>query len=244
MKKIKTKKEIISGVFGEKKQKINFYLTESSNKVFFFIHGLYGSCFKDKYFLLAKKLVNHHFNVFLFDRSRRKGYNDKLDYKIKSSFFKEKSFKDEINDTKLAFKFLLSFLSKNKEINIVGFSLGGTLASFLIKDYQKYIKNIFLFGSGITTKDKKRPIVNSYPKKETVLKNFSMFKGKIILVQGTDDNVVSLEESREIITNENNSSLIRKLIILKDVDHQFKYLKGRENKKIAETILDILVNET
>jgi len=243
MKKIEIKKGIISGVFGEKKQKIIFYKVNNFKHAFFFIHGLYGSCFQEKYFLLANRLLKNNFSVFLFDRSRIKGYKNNLDYKIKSHFFKGKSFEDEIEDTKIAFSFFLNLLSKNHKVSIIGFSLGGTLSSFLIKDYQKYIKNIFLFGSGVTTKNNKRPVVNTYPKKETILKNFSMFKGKIILVQGTNDNVVPSEEAREIITNNKNLSFIRKLIILKDVDHQFKYLKNRESKKINKTIVDILIKE-
>ena len=71
-----------------------------------------------------------------------------------------------------------------------------------------------------------------------------MFKGKIILVQGTNDNVVPIEEAREVITNNENLAFIRKLIILKDVDHQFKYINDRKSKKINKIILDILINES
>ena len=244
MKKIEIKKKSIPGVFGEKKQKVVFYQNKNFSKAFFFIHGLYSSCSQDKYFLLTKGLVKNDFNVFLFDRSRKKGYKDNFDIQTKSFFFKGKSFNEEINDVKIAFKFFLSFLPKKKEITIVGFSLGGTLASFLIKEYKNHVKNIFLFGSGISTKNKNRPITDTYPRKEDILKNFSMFKGKIILVQGTKDNVVPIEEAREVITNKESLAFIRKLIILKDVDHQFKYINDRKSKKINKIILDILINES
>ncbi|MCS7092906.1 MAG: alpha/beta hydrolase [Patescibacteria group bacterium] len=239
----KTKKPMIidfEGVFGEKIQK-GVYLKGEKKEGVFFVHGLYGNCFDEKYRKLSNFLNKKGYSVFLFNRSR-------LDHEIlinenRQNQFQGKSFNDEIEDVKIALKHFLR-ISRLRKVHYAGFSLGGTLSSFLVKNFNSYLKTIFLFGSGLSTKNKNRPIVNRFPEKSLILNNFSSYSGKIILVQGTYDDVVPIEEAREIITYHKNKAPLTKLILLRGVDHQFKRIKGRPSElKLTKLIYQIILGE-
>lgn len=231
----------IKGHFGIKKQRCIIFQGIKKEGIFI-IHGLYGTGLKKKYLKIAQFLNKEGYYVFLFESSRLQGFREDLNYEEKMKFFINKKFKDEVLDVKESFKKFIK-LTHIKKINIVGFSLGGTISSFLIKDFYSVIKRIFLFGSGISTKNKNRPIVNSYPTKKEILANFNKFKGKLFLIQGTKDNIVPLNEARQIILKSNNS-LLRKLIILKGVDHQFKYIKNKDKENVlTKLIVEIIIKE-
>lgn len=240
---ISYEKIFIKGVFGNKLQEI-FYFSGSINICYFFIHGLYGSCSERKYFRLARKLNKLGYHVILFNRSRSPNYSVELSFDEKKNFFIGKTFKDEIEDTKIAFNYSINnIIKKGQLINLVGFSLGGTLSSYLIENYKNYLNTIFLFGSGISSKNKERPIVSSYPSAKEIIKNFSRFQKTIVLIQGSKDVVVDIKEAREIIFSKQNNFSIRILIILEGVDHQFKTIFDKKATKLLEDkIFNILIS--
>lgn len=230
-----------NGTFGRRELYFKEFYNPDSFDNYFFIHGAFDTTLKHKYFNIAKKLnEDRKVNVFLFETSRKiYTFENKLNYKNYANTFSGKSFKDEIKDVQILFKYYLEKIkknSKNFQIKIIGFSLGGTLSSFLIRNFNKYISDIFLFGSGITTKRKDWPILNSYPTKESILNNFSQFSGNLFLILGSKDNVIPTDESVRIVL-ESKKAQLKELKILKGVDHRFRKINGALAERKLENII-------
>lgn len=234
-----------SGSFGRKKIFYKFIGKKFSSKIrFFFLHGVFSTTLKDKYFNLAKEIERNKMgSIFLYETSRKiYSWESNLKFEKYEQTFKGKTFEDEKKDVKKVFDYFLKITSiKEKNIVLIGFSLGGTLASFLLPEYGQLIRSIFLFGSGISTKRKELPILSSYPLKEKVIDNFKNFNGSIYLVQGDEDNVVPKEEARKILKVKNNS-LIKKMVILKNVDHRFYLVSEGKKLFIKEWIFQFIKN--
>lgn len=164
-----------------------------------------------------------------------------MNYEEYSKTFDGKTFEDEWKDVEVIFKHFLNLRRiKINNVVLVGFSLGGTMGSFLVKKYPQ-IRSIFMFGSGVSTKRKMLPILSTYPKKEKILKNFSKYKGSVYLIQGENDDVVPQTDAREII-NHADKAIIKEIIVLKNVDHQFNLKKGIKKIFLKNLIVDILKN--
>lgn len=236
---------INSGYFGRKKIFYKFIGKNFSlKKRFFFLHGVFSTTLKDKYFSLAEEIEKNKIgSVFLYETSRKiYSWESNLEFEKYEQTFKGKTFEDEKKDVEKAFKYFLKITSINdKNIVLVGFSLGGTLASFLLPKYGRLIRSLFLFGSGISTKRKELPVLSSYPPKDKILSNFKNFNGSIYLIQGEKDNVVPKEEGREILKVENNS-FIKKNVILKNIDHQFFSVYEEKKLFIKEWIFQFIKN--
>lgn len=245
MKAIKT----IPGSFRRKGIYCQFIPSKKETNIFYvFFHGAFSSSLKEKYIHIAKMLTNNSIgNVFLYETSRAIPTFDTkaslLSFEEYRNSFEGKTFEDELADVKSALEFFKNTYLlevKNPKVCFVGFSLGGTLSSFLIQEYQYYLTNIFLFGSGITTRGHNQPITNTYPDKQAILNNFIPFKGNITLVQGTNDTIVPQEEARQIIYQTKNA-FSRSLIFLKDVDHTFTYIGSNKKESIlAKKIFQII----
>lgn len=237
---------IDSGSFGNKKIFYQFINRKLSNKLrFFFLHGVFSTTLKDKYKKLAKHIVKNNLgSVFLYETSRTLNtWENKLSFKQYEKSFIGKTFIDEKQDIENIFKHFLklSLSDKKRNIILVGFSLGGTLASFLLPKYNDLIKDLYLFGSGISTKRKELPILSTYPSKRAILNNFKNYTGSIYLIQGERDNVVPTEEAKQIIKIAKNC-LYKKIVILKDVDHQFYLIKNKNKIFIDQWIIKFIKN--
>lgn len=237
---------IDSGIYGNKKIFYRLFGENLSHRLrFFFLHGVFSTTLKEKYQLIARQIVKNKLgSVFLYETSRKiNSWESKMEFYNYEKTFRGKTFLDEKNDVEIIFDHFLKITSSTKKINIilVGFSLGGTLASFLLPKYGSIIKSVFLFGSGITTKRKNLPILSTYPPKEKILQNFKNFKGSIYLIQGDKDNVVPTEEAKQILKIA-NQSLIKKNIILKNVDHQFNLISEKKKKFIKNWIYHFIKN--
>lgn len=235
------------GSFGKKLIYYSFKKQRGSSNYFFFLHGVYSTCLKQKYFYLADKISNKKLgNVFLFESSRKVyTFETKLDFKQYVKTFEGKTFNDELQDVLNIFEYFYGNFVKNKKtarIFLIGFSLGGTLASYLLPIYGDRVKGVVLFGSGVTTKGINKPITKTYPSKNSLLSNFKTFEGILTLVQGSNDIIVPLIEAREII-DYSDKAFIRSLIILKGVDHRFVNINDtkRENYLI-KMIINIIKN--
>ncbi len=235
------------GSFG--KRKIYYrYLKSKKNNIdyYVFFHGVFGSSLKDRYVKIAKRITEENIgNVFLFESSRKEYTFEKKTENFEDyvKTFAGKTFKDELSDVLEIFNFFLERIVNNRSearLHFVGFSLGGTLLSFLIPKYGHMIKNIYLFGSGITTKGYNKPILSSYPKKEDILSNFSCYQGNVYLIQGTKDNVVPRNEARKIISQA-KKAFFRSLFIVRGADHRFLFIDGEPQEAyFNELILNIL----
>ena len=235
-----------SGTFGTKELKFTFF-NLNKKTTYIMAHGLYGSSYSDeRYQDLAQKIIKSKLgNVFTYETSRLIDFSKRsnFNYSHYQKAFLGKTFNDELIDVKKLFKYLVNDLLKKtqQQLVIVAFSLGGTISSFLLKQYINKIKQIFLFGSGISTKAIDKPITSTYPSWKTVLDNFRSYTDEIYLIQGTNDIVVPLEPARKIITETKQASK-RTLTIIKDIDHSFRYYKNKESvSMINNKIVDYLI---
>lgn len=238
-----------NGAFGKKELKYAFFNLHQ-NTTYILAHGLYGSSYSDlRYQELVEKITKHQLgNVFTYETSRLIDFSQKknLDYNYYQRAFLGKTFNDELSDVKKLFKYLVNNLLEKtqQQLVVVAFSLGGTLTSFLLKQYKNKIKQIFLFGSGITTKGFTKPITSTYPDAKIILNNFQNYPGEIYLIQGSQDVVVPLKPARKMITESGQAS-VRNLTIFKNIDHSFRYLNGKlAIKSINQLIFDYLQKHT
>lgn len=231
------------GTFGKKKIFYELIGKQySSKRRFFFLHGAFTTTLKDKYINLAKDITKQKMgSVFLYETSRKiYSWEYCLEFEKYERTFEGKTFEEEKKDVENAFKHFLKITAiKNKNIVLIGFSLGGTLASFLLPKYKNLIQSIYLFGSSISTKRKKLPILSSYPKKQSILNNFKNFSGNIYLIQGEKDDVVPITEAKKILVVA-KKSILKKNIILKDVDHRFNLIKNNKTIFIKEWIISLI----
>ena len=240
-------KALKRGSFGKKIIFYQFLKTNKNNNYFIFLHGTYGSSFKKKYASIADKIIKNNLgNVLLYETSRKiyTFENEKLvsDFEEYTKTFAGKTFKNELDDVRTIFDFFIKELVtvRNPNLHLIGSSLGGTLASYLIKDYKKHIKSIILLGSGISTKGKNKPILSDYDKSQEILANFANFSGNLTLVQGTKDTIVPVEEARKIIFKSKNAKT-KKLIILNGVDHTFKFINGvKKETELTDYIFKLI----
>lgn len=242
---------IQEGSFGKKRIYYDFFpVVNPGENYYVFFHGVYSTCFKPKTLSLAKSIVDQSLgSVFLFETSRqyysfeRESQSLSFEEYITESFY-GKTFQNELDDVKTIIRFFKEHLITTTayKLHFIGFSLGGTMLSFLISE-NRQLSSITLFGSGITTKGQATPIRNEYPKKEVILSNFNHFPGNMTLIQGTEDSVVPIEEAREIIFQANQAKT-RKLILWRGVDHLFTKIDGSKNEKELHTKMFHTIKET
>lgn len=236
-----------NGTFGQKKLYYRLLKTKvESNDYFILFHGSYGSSYSDsKYRSLEQRLLKDNLgNVFTYETSRNVYKKDfKGEFDEYQNTFLGKTFKDELKDVKILFDFFFNTFVHDKaktKLHFIGFSIGGTISTFLIPKYDRYIRNVFLFGSGITTKFPDRPLNLSYPQKEKIISNLNQYHGNIFLIQGEEDNQVPLEPVRQAVLNLENTRL-SSVIRLRGVDHSFRKIDGIEQTpKVNDRIFDIL----
>ncbi|MEI7990193.1 MAG: hypothetical protein WCI88_14250 [Chloroflexota bacterium] len=232
-------KYIRTGSFGQKKIYYQYDECPGTKICYIFFHGSFGSGFEPKHQYLSDALVGGRFgSVLRYETSRQvyKFHENIDDFEKYKETFRGKSFADELFDVKEVIKRILDLEnSKNTETHLIfiGFSLGGTLASFLINDYREYLKKIILFGSGITTLAAGDPILESYPSSDVILGNYKGYSGSLVLVQGSEDTAVPQEAARRVIF-ESSDARRRELVIMKGINHRFRTING----KLAELELN------
>lgn len=231
------------GSFGKKIIKYNWSTPDriANNSIFLF-HGAFSSGINSsKIDYLVKEFVKNGFNTLSYETSRMFAYPPKTKWPDYVASFEGKGFNDELEDVRRVITFALADKCSRGKIDFVGFSLGGTISSYFIRKVGKRLNSVQLFGSGVTTKGIDQPILSTYPESKEVLNNFHDYPGKLLLVQGSNDQVVPIKKAREIIL-QSKKAKIAELHLLKGVDHTFKYINDREesskmNNYLASTII-------
>jgi pimeloyl-ACP methyl ester carboxylesterase len=234
----------ISGSFGKKRIYYQYLESQTvTDIVVVFCHGVFSNSYNNqKYQRLAEEIVSASLgNVLLFESSRTTQSWEKGDsWEEYRNSFTGKTFEDERLDLFKIVDFIDTQTHGKKKFVLIGSSLGGTLASFLLPLYKEKILGVVLLGSGITTKSPEQPILSTYPAKKIVLENYRHFMGFVTLVQGTLDTVVPRKEAQRIVTQKSPSPR-RDLIILQGVDHTFSTINRKpEPEKIHTLLFDIL----
>jgi len=225
----------VPGTFGDKKVLFK-YENKGLKRTFVLFHGVYTSSVNsNKHEILARKLIDNGMgNVFRLETSRANKDSVLNNWEEHVASFRGKTFVNELTDVKAAIKKLVD-LDREIENNIkyvfIGYSLGGTLASYLLPLMGSKVEHVFLFGSGVTTKGLDKPILDSYPNKLDILRNYLNFHGGITLIQGTHDDIVPLKDAKEVLNVAEKASY-RKHINVEGVDHTFKNLFGVPREEI------------
>jgi predicted esterase len=242
------KQYLENGSFGKKKIYYQYIKNiKKSDEYLIFIPGTYGSsCYDRMYLFLIRFLKKYRkYNLFTFETSRKiYSFETTLDYLEYKNTFKGKTFGQELQDVEKIFEFFISHivtLDKSCKLYLVGFSLGGTLSTYLLPKYAKYIKHLFLFNSGITTKHKSWPVLKKYPAQQEILHNLNNYQNKISLVQGSEDNVVDPIKARKLATCSLGAEE-RELVIWKGIDHSFRKRFGKEDTKFIMNKVGCFIN--
>lgn len=216
--------------------------TKKNNKVLFNLHGLYGlsgdhNSKSRKLAEVVTKAGKAH--VVNFNSSRDWGVFEDGNWEKMKKAFEGKTFEQELQDAKDAVEVvvdqsqeLFGINSKDLELYIVGNSLGGVVATCLA-EYFKITKAIVLAGSETRT---------VFPTKLTekqILDNASKFRGKVMLIQGSKDDVVPLEAGDALLLG--YTSAKTKKLIVEGANHQFSKINGKDKRKAFNQYIEAIL---
>jgi len=215
---------------------------QKTSKVLINIHGLYGLSGDagSKSRKLAKEVSQKGLaHVVLLNTSRDWNVYEDGNWKNMKKAFSGKTFKHELQDVRDVIDLILDQsqdlfgIKKEKLVlSVVGNSLGGTLASCL-DDYFKYIDKIILAGSGTRT------VFPSELTEKKILNKASKFKGKVMLLQGSKDDVVPLEAGDTLLAGFRNAKTVKHTI--KGANHNFSKIDGKNKRKAYKVYVDSVV---
>jgi predicted esterase len=246
--------EIVTiGSFGNQEIKIRIDSKGTKGLIIFF-HGLGSSAF-------GSGPTNHS---WLYDYFLAEGYSCALYESSRSSLpensstlsfeeqakiiLKNKTFEDEINDAQSYFLYITEKFKRNNSkalsnVHLVGFSLGGILATVLGATHTP--KSISLFGSSLGFNlEPKTPILgkahlslDSFIKKVT--NSARVVAGNILMVRGDDDTTAQSKETIDLFQAFNNAQR-RNLVMLKGVNHRFKTNDGKLDLELLPKLASMI----
>jgi len=201
---------------------------KNTSNVLINVHGLYGlsggkgSKSKKLAEVVAKNGIAH---AVMFNSSRDWSIFEDGNWDKQKKAFEGKTFDQELQDVKDMVNLILDQsnqlfgVTKSKlRLFLVGNSLGGTLSTCL-DSYFKYVDKIVLAGSGTRT------VFPSDLTEKQILNKASKFKGKVLLLQGSKDDVVPLEAGTTLLSGYKNAKTTKK--ILEGANHNFSKLNGK-----------------
>lgn len=211
--------------------------TEKTSNVLINIHGLYGLSgdpgSKSKYLagIVTKNGLAH---VVLFNSSRDWDLSEDGDFEKQKKSFGEKTFEQELQDAKDMMNLIIDQsiylfgVKKDKlKLFLIGNSLGGTLSTCLDK-YFKYVKKIVLAGSGTRT------ALPSNLAEKQILNNATKFKGEVMLLQGSRDEVVPLKAGDLLLSAYKNAKTSK--VVIEGANHSF----SNARKKYVDFVVKFL----
>ena len=229
--------------------KLGVYKTKKkTNKVVINVHGVYGMSGDpgSKSKLLGSKIIEKNIaNVVQFSASRvwsifQDGVWDK---QIES--FKNKTFKQEADDLRDTIDLivdqsepLFGIKKEDLKLYIVANSTGGTIISTL-KDKFKYIDKIVLCGSGTGSSSSTKPILSTCPPEKEILKSTATFKGDVLLIQGSKDDVVPIEAQDKLLKSYKKAKTTK--IIIEGANHNFSKINGKDKRLAYKLYIDFVL---
>lgn len=235
---------------------LNIFVSKTNmsvNSITIFVHGLYGTFDPtentDKVNMLVKRLTNEDITHCInYNSSRDFQYALATDYDKRNQAFKEKTFLQELNDLKIIVDWTINnservfgIKKNNLTLNIHGNSLGGTLA-VLLNGFFPMINKISLCGSGCGTNESVKPILSTHFKEDDILKSVSLYSGKLLLLQGSEDTTVPRESGMKILDRAIYAN--KQYVIVPGANHNFSKIDGKENgeakKRYVNAIFDFI----
>lgn len=224
-----------------------FKAKKKTNKVLINVHGLYamtGDRGSKSKFLGGKVLKKNIANVVQFSSSRDWNIfpNDGNFVKQQESF-KGKTFQQEAQDLADAIDLIvdqrkLLFGMEDVKLYIVASSIGGTVISTL-KDKFKYIDKLVLAGTGTGYGGSSKPILSTCPPESYVLNSVKAYKGKLLFLQGSKDDVVPFEAQNKLLDGYGNAQ--KEKIIIEGANHNFSKINGKDKRLAQKLYTDFIL---
>lgn len=220
-----------------------FKTKKKTNKVLINVHGLYATSgdIGSKSKLLATKVLEKNLaNVIQFSSSRDWNIfpNDGT-WEKQVKAFEGKTFQQEADDLRDTISLLLDqsklLFGVEKEklrLYVVANSIGGTV-TVTLNDKFKYIDKLVLTGSGTGGQGSTKPILSTCPFKKEVLDSASKYKGDLLFLQGSLDDIVPFEAQDKLYNSFKKSK--KEKIIIEGANHNFTKING-ENKRLAQNL--------
>lgn len=228
--------------------KLDVYKTKKkTNKVLINVHGLYavtGDRGSKSKFLGNRILEKNIANVVHFSSSRDWNiFPSDGTYSKQQESFKGKTFDQEAQDLSDSIDLILDqgkllFSKSDIRLYIVASSIGGTVVSTL-KSKFKYIDKLVLAGSGTGGQGSTKPILSTCPLEEEVLKVAKIYKGKLLFLQGSKDDVVPFEAQNKLLDGYKNAK--KEKVIIEGANHNFSKINGKDKRLAQKLYCDFII---
>lgn len=184
--------------------------SQTSNTVLVLHPGAFESAWGDnerykKILLWLQTHLSTRPTVITYETSRKPippniTLSDPLFWQKKESYWQQafagKTFDQELDDVRKVYHYIRKNLHP-KQIYVLGFSVGGTIAMILSSEVPA-INKLCVVGSAISTKRPHLPVLTGYPAKEWILERIASYSHDIKIMQGRRDTVVPLGDVDEV----------------------------------------------
>lgn len=224
-----------------------FKTKKKTNKVYLNVHGLYamsGDRGSKSKFLGNRILEKNIANVVQYSSSRDWNiFPPDGTYSKQQESFKGKTFQQEAQDLRNAIDLILDqseylFGVEDVRFYIVANSIGGTVTTTL-KDKFKYIDKIVLAGSGTRPSDSTKPILSTCPTEKEILDSASKFKGELLFLQGSLDDVVPIDAQNKLFASYKNAK--KEKMIVEGANHNFSKINGKDKRLAQKLYVDFIL---
>ncbi len=224
-----------------------FKAKKKTDKVLINVHGLYavtGDGGSKSKFLGNKVLDKNIANVVHFSSSRDWNIfpNDGNFVKQQESF-RGKTFQQEAQDLADAIDLLVDqskvlFGVDDIRLYVVASSIGGTVVSIL-RDKFKHIDKMVLAGTGTGYGGSSKPILSTCPPESDILSSVKTYKGKLLFLQGSKDDVVPFEAQNKLFDGYKNAN--KEKIIIEGANHNFSKINGKDKRLAQKLYTDFIL---
>jgi len=224
-----------------------FRTKRKTNKVYLNVHGLYamsGDRGSKSKFLGNRILEKNIANVVQFSSSRDWNiFPPDGTYSKQQEAFKGKTFEQEAKDLRDTIDLILDqskylFGVEGVRFYIVANSIGGTITTTL-KDKFKYIDKIVLAGSGTRPSDSTKPILSTCPSEKEILDFAAKFKGELLFLQGSLDDVVPIDAQDKLFASYKNAK--KEKVIVEGANHNFSKINGKDKRLAQKLYVDFIL---
>lgn len=226
-----------------------FKANRKTNKVYLNVHGLYamsGDRGSKSKFLGNRILEKNIANVVQFSSSRDWNiFPPDGTYSKQQESFNRKTFQQEAQDLRDTIdlildqsKLLFGVEKEKPRFYIVANSIGGTVTTTL-KDKFRYIDKIVLAGSGTRPSDSTKPILSTCPTEKEILDSAANFKGELLFLQGSKDDVVPIEAQDKLFLSYKHAK--KEKIIVEGANHNFSKINGKDKRLAQKLYTDFIV---
>lgn len=224
-----------------------FKTKKKTNKVYLNVHGLYamsGDRGSKSKFLGNRILEKNTANIVQFSSSRDWNiFPSDGTYSKQQESFKGKTFQQEAQDLRDTIDLILDqskyfFGVEGVRFYIVANSIGGTVTTTL-KDKFKHIDKIVLAGSGTKPSDSTKPILSTCPTEKEILDSAAKFKGNLLFLQGSLDDVVPIDAQNKLFASYKNAK--KEKVIVEGANHNFSKINGKDKRLAQKLYTDFIL---